>query len=228
MILEALRKVRYVVMSDIDQPAMTYYRDELPAVQAHLERYFRIPAELLARRRALAGRARAGPGPRRDGHRSDRTGGRCAPVSARPLGQRSSMAPASRIASRPSTTAGRSASSWAPGRRARLRARGCRPAPCSRPTSACGSSSGSRTSYRLPPVPWYASRSAATESSPRSQRRRSSRREVDFRRWTPLEADLSAWAGQRVTLRIELVTTQSPGEGHLGYVGSPRIAVKRP
>ena len=53
-------------------------------------------------------------------------------------------------------------------------------------------------------------------------------REVDFRRWTPLEADLSAWAGQRVTLRIELVTTQSPGRGHLGYVGSPRIALRPP
>ena len=35
--------VRFVVMSDVDQPAMTYYRDELPAVQAYLERFFHIP-----------------------------------------------------------------------------------------------------------------------------------------------------------------------------------------
>ena len=41
-ILEALGDVRYVVMSDIDQPGFTYYRDELPAVQAYLERHFHV------------------------------------------------------------------------------------------------------------------------------------------------------------------------------------------
>ncbi|NRA03016.1 MAG: glycosyltransferase family 39 protein [Myxococcales bacterium] len=40
-ILEALRSVRFVVMSDIDQPVYTYYRKELPAVQKYLERYYR-------------------------------------------------------------------------------------------------------------------------------------------------------------------------------------------
>jgi hypothetical protein len=44
LILEALAGVRYVVMSDIDQPIYTYYGDELPAVQAYLERHFRIPS----------------------------------------------------------------------------------------------------------------------------------------------------------------------------------------
>jgi len=42
-ILAALPDVRYVVMSDIDQPLWTYYSDELPRVQKHLERYYRIP-----------------------------------------------------------------------------------------------------------------------------------------------------------------------------------------
>jgi hypothetical protein len=41
-ILEALGDVRFVVMSEIDQPAFLYYRDELPAVQAYLERFFRL------------------------------------------------------------------------------------------------------------------------------------------------------------------------------------------
>jgi hypothetical protein len=50
--------------------------------------------------------------------------------------------------------------------------------------------------------------------------------EVDFRCWTPLEADLSAWAGQRVILRIEFVTTQTPAKQDLGFVGSPRIALR--
>jgi hypothetical protein len=43
VILEALETIRYVVMSDIDQPVFTYYRDELPRVQQFLERHFRIP-----------------------------------------------------------------------------------------------------------------------------------------------------------------------------------------
>ncbi|HEX5068394.1 MAG TPA: hypothetical protein VFY49_19895 [Myxococcota bacterium] len=43
IILPALDGVRFVVMSDLDQPAHTYYRDELPGVQAYLERHFQIP-----------------------------------------------------------------------------------------------------------------------------------------------------------------------------------------
>ena len=41
-ILAALETVRYVVMSEVDQPFWTYYSDELPAVQAYLERHFRL------------------------------------------------------------------------------------------------------------------------------------------------------------------------------------------
>ncbi len=44
-IIEGLRDVRYVVMSEIDQPSFMFYRDELPAVQAYLERFFRVPDE---------------------------------------------------------------------------------------------------------------------------------------------------------------------------------------
>jgi hypothetical protein len=42
VILRALEDVRFVVMSEIDQPLYTYYRDELPRVQDHLERHFRV------------------------------------------------------------------------------------------------------------------------------------------------------------------------------------------
>lgn len=49
-ILDGLEDVRFVVMSEIDQPLYTYYRDELPAVQAYLERYFRLPNPFLGRR----------------------------------------------------------------------------------------------------------------------------------------------------------------------------------
>jgi hypothetical protein len=45
IILPALDPVRFVVMSDLDQPSHTYYREELPGVQAYLERHFAIPGE---------------------------------------------------------------------------------------------------------------------------------------------------------------------------------------
>jgi hypothetical protein len=41
-ILAALDEVRFVVISDLDQPMWTYYSEELPEVQAHLERHFHI------------------------------------------------------------------------------------------------------------------------------------------------------------------------------------------
>jgi hypothetical protein len=42
VILRALADVRFVLMSDIDQPVYTYYRDELPRVQEALERHYRV------------------------------------------------------------------------------------------------------------------------------------------------------------------------------------------
>lgn len=44
-ILQALEGLRYVVMSEIDGPATGYYKRELPAVHAYLERHFRIPPD---------------------------------------------------------------------------------------------------------------------------------------------------------------------------------------
>jgi hypothetical protein len=41
-ILAALPHVRYVVMSDTDQPLWTYYSDELPRVWKYLERHFHV------------------------------------------------------------------------------------------------------------------------------------------------------------------------------------------
>ena len=44
-IVAALEPVRFVVMSDIDQPLYAYYSDELPKVQRYLERHFRVPVD---------------------------------------------------------------------------------------------------------------------------------------------------------------------------------------
>jgi hypothetical protein len=45
-------------------------------------------------------------------------------------------------------------------------------------------------------------------------------------RWLPLEADLSAWAGRRITLRIEMFRSPDIAKTRItqiGCVGSPRI-----
>ena len=44
-VVEALSRLRYVVMSEIDGPATGFYARELPAVEAYLERHFHIPAD---------------------------------------------------------------------------------------------------------------------------------------------------------------------------------------
>lgn len=41
-IIEGLNQARFAVMSDIDQPMFLYYSDELPNVWAHLERHFQM------------------------------------------------------------------------------------------------------------------------------------------------------------------------------------------
>jgi len=47
ILLEALSRVRFVVMSDRDQALYTWYSDEVPAVQAFLERHFEVPPEFI-------------------------------------------------------------------------------------------------------------------------------------------------------------------------------------
>src|SRR5262245_46945335 len=65
-ILRALPGVRYVVMSDVDQPSWTYYSEELPRVQEYLERHYRIPRYFPlddARWLVVLGRGRCSGGP---------------------------------------------------------------------------------------------------------------------------------------------------------------------
>jgi hypothetical protein len=47
------------------------------------------------------------------------------------------------------------------------------------------------------------------------------------RRWQPLAADLSPWAGQRVTLRIGADATTPLAQPTIAWLGSPRIIVSR-
>jgi hypothetical protein len=214
-------------MSDIDQPVMTYYRDELPAVQAQLERHFRMPAEL------LGGGAQwlvvLEPGPDRGAtaidliERAD---------AARPFqrDRSGSVVDGPRFTDRISTRYNRRPLGFELGARG-----GGLDFELELPPGAVFQGdvgllfvNGYESIYRLPPrslVRVSIGRDGAFTTIAETPVRT---REVDFRRWTPLEADLSAWAGQRVTLRIEFVTTQMPARHDRGFVGSPRIALRTP
>lgn len=50
IIIEALADVRYVAMSERDSRELFFYREELPAVQRHLERHFRVAEPFLEER----------------------------------------------------------------------------------------------------------------------------------------------------------------------------------
>jgi hypothetical protein len=227
VILEALHTVRYVVMSDVDQPAMTYYRDELPAVQAHLERHFRIPDELLAGEPHWL--VVLEPGLDRGATEIDLIE-RAADARAFQRDRSGALVDAARFTDRLATKSNRRPLGF------ELGARGggldfeltLPPGAVFQADAGLWFVHGQENIYRHPP------HSLLRVSIGRHGELRSIAetptltREVDPLRWTPLEADLSAWAGQRVTLRIELVTTQAPGPGRLGYVGSPRIALRSP
>jgi hypothetical protein len=224
-IVEALSEVRYVVMSDVDQPAMTFYRDELPAVQAHLERHFRIPEELLGG--DVHWLVVLEPGPDRGATAIDlieRAAG------ARPFLRdvEGRLLDAPRFTDRLSTKYNRRPLGFQLGRRG-----GGLDFDLELPADAVLQVdagmwlvNGQENLYRHP-LRSLARVSIGLDGSftPIAETPAMTGG-VDWRRWTPLEADLSAWAGQRVTLRIELVTQMSPGPDDLGFVGSPRIAVR--
>ncbi len=46
------------------------------------------------------------------------------------------------------------------------------------------------------------------------------------RRWTPVEVDLSAYAGERVIVRLELASNGILPQRRLAWWGSPRIALR--
>ena len=45
-------------------------------------------------------------------------------------------------------------------------------------------------------------------------------------RWLPLEVALSPYAGQRVTLRLEVIPEVALERGAVAWLGSPRIALR--
>ena len=225
IILPALEGVRFVVMSDLDQPAHTYYREELPGVQDYLERHFEIPREyplddytwifvlergrdqganafdLIAERPHARGFVRGADGKLRDA--SDplpRLGSRqlMRPLPI-PLGPHGGGVDYELVIP-PGATFRAAVGYWA------LAAidRHYLHSPGGRVVASIGRDG------QLEEI-------AGVEYNESSWL---------GRHWTPLEADLSRFAGERVTLRLELrAENEIAPEHRMSWWGSPRITV---
>jgi len=222
IILDALANVRYVVVSDIDQPTYTYYGDELPKVWAYLERHFQVPRNypiddaswITALERgpdlgpavidlvSAPGRAWVRdadgvehPATERPQHIATRLLHRPLPIALGPRGGGIDF-----VVHVPEGAVFRAAVGF----RALV---------------------SIDDQYIHPPgattlVELGSGDAFETVASLR----------VDDglragRRWTPLTADLSAWAGRDVTLRLEVEVADPLPPGTLSWFGSPRITV---
>jgi len=224
VILEALDEVRFAVMSDIDQPIYTYYSDELPAVWNYLERHFQIPRDFPIDDYSWIAVLVRGP---------DRGVTAIDLLEERPRGRawvRDLSGDVSETPDRPQRLASR-----------QLR----RPLPI-----ALGPGGGGVDFDLLLPrgavfqagVGYRGLVSVDHQyiHPPGTTLAVSLRRDGEFvplasvriddglrggRRWVPLEADLSAYGDQRVTLRLEVQAGRPIPPGSLSWFGSPRIAV---
>ncbi|MFQ5417457.1 MAG: hypothetical protein ACE5FL_10470, partial [Myxococcota bacterium] len=225
-ILAALDEVRFVVMSDIDQPTYTFYSEELPAVWRALERHFRVPRGFPVDDHSWITVLARGPDrgetaldfvDAQDRGRAWVRGenGRERPAMDRPRRM------VSRLLNRPLAIAlgpgggGIDFDIDVPpdaifqagvGYRGLLSADG-EPRPHVHPPgTTLGVSVGRGGAFT-------SLASLRIDDGHRAGRT-----------WTPLEADLSEYAGERVTLRLEVAATRPLPEGALSWFGSPRIA----
>ncbi len=225
-ILAGLEEVRFVVMSDIDQPIYTYYGDELPRVQGYLERHFEIPPDfpiddwswisVLRRGRDRGATAVDLIAERQRAHAwvRDREG-RPGEPSAPP--QRL----AARLLHRPLPIA---LGPLGGGLDFELEIP---------PNAEFQAGVGYRglvsvDHLYIHPAGTTLSVSVARAGGPFEElaSQRIDDRAAGGRRWTPLRADLADYAGERVTLRLEVKASQPIRGDLLAWWGSPRIAVR--
>jgi hypothetical protein len=223
-ILAALEDVRYVVMSDIDQPLYTYYREELPRVQAHLERYFRIPGNYPASKYNWLSVLEPGP---------DRGPTVLDLFEARAQG---------RAWIRDGDAVERPAPGPAPTFGTRMNRR---------PLAVWLGPRGGGIDFEVQ-VPEGAVFQAGIgiygllgaedlyEQADKSRLEVAVSRGDEFEtaggvflmatgyRWKPFEVDLSAWGGERVTLRLALTSDTPLNPDVVAFWGSPRIALPPP
>jgi hypothetical protein len=226
-ILAALDEVRFVVMSDVDQPAMTYYRDELPAIQAYLERFFR-PAP------PFAG----------DQHHWITVLERGPPRAATRIDLARS-ADAGRTFTR-SATGIEDAAPFDGGRLAVRRNRRLLAFPLGshgggidfefevpnqavfEADASLGRAFAEDDVYGIPENSTVVV--SIGEPGAMTKLHEQSLGTGWSPRWIPFSADLGPWSGQRVTLRLELVRPPAgrpSAVSQIGYLGSPRIVARR-
>jgi hypothetical protein len=224
-VLNVLPHLRYVVLSELDSPERGFYAEELPAINATLERYFRLPDDFpMDRKQWILVLER---GPDRGPTAIDFVSGR---LSGRPW-----------IRSRSGELR------WMdPARLPVGSSRGLR-RPLIAPVSDFGG--GIDFSLEVPPhavfqaalglgMLWTSQGVVQQQvgvncfvrvlSGPHDEVIASLELQGDpsgDRGWQPIEADLSAYAGQRITLRLETVPWTSLATPGYVWWGSPRIVV---
>jgi hypothetical protein len=218
--LRGLEEVRFVVMSEIDQPVFTFYRDLLPGVQRYLERHFRVAREFRGKRAGWIIVL----------ERAEDRGPAAIDLIARRDLARSWIRDGAGVVS-PAMVAPRLATM-----------QNRRPLPI-----ALGAKGGG-VDYEIE-VPADAVFQAAVGLAKIRGRNRphpthvefsvSVGRDGDFDRlatipaqrhsddgssWRPFEIDLAKYAGERIDLRIEVKPTFPLGDRRIAWLGSPRIA----
>ncbi len=226
IILEGLRQTRFVVMSDVDQPAMTYYRDELPGVQAHLERFYRPAEDLGDDQYQWLTLLERGPdrGPTLVDFVQRKPSGRS---FVRAAGEREPAAPFDVLLP---TRRNRRPLAFPLGPEG-----GGIEFDLEVPEHAVFQADASLGRIRAADDVFAVPERATIVVSIGPPEAMAKLHELTLGtgwspRWIPFEADLSAWAGRRVTLRMELL--RAPEEKpsrieRIGYLGSPRIVGRR-
>jgi len=220
-ITAALRFVRHVVMSDIDQPLFVYYSDVLPGVWAHLERHFRVARDSPAGWLTLLERGEDRGATVVDLFDQREEGVAFVRRADGSLGEPPGTAPrlAARLNRRPLAF-------WLGERGGGIDFELVVP-PAARFQSdiALWQTIGLTRPYEHPlGVDLVVSLTPEGGGQHELVRQRIERDSSPRDRWLPIEADLTQWAGQRVTLRLEIHSTRPITEDRLAWFGSPRLA----
>lgn len=222
-----LDDVRYVVMSDVDQPIFTWYSEELPQVQKALERFFRIPDDYLGHGLKWIQVLEHGP---------DRGPTHADLIDRLPEGRtwirdrRGEVHPATTKVKRLATAQNRRMLPFLLGPRG-----GGIDFDVEIPEGAVfqaslgyPAASGAGRFLEHPPAS-LSILSIRTDGGfvPIGRKRIDLRRDR-VRQWRPFEVDLSEYAGRRVTLRLEMRTDWLIRGFLVAWWGSPRVALRPP
>jgi len=222
-ILAALEKTRFVVVSDLDQPMWTYYSEELPEVQAHLERYFHIAKGYPLDDASWIVVLERGPdrGATWLDLMDERPNARAWTLDENRVQQLDEQPPARLVARLNRRAMPMRLGHWGGGIDYELSV----PEEGARFESGVGY----RRMVSLDYLHVHPRRShMLVEVGRNGHFQEVARQKVSGvggagRRWTPIEADLTPWAGQEITLRLTIDVAVPVAERDLTWWASPRI-----